>query len=415
MTQRFLLAFIAGACDAAASHQELYVTVCEGQGCNGPVGMQEVGTSAAWGGGHKHSVGSPDFVPLYLAKFTYSADSETPKREILSGAQAGQAGMGYIDVDPKAGKVLFATQGPVNVDTYVLDISNSSGAAAPPTPQVLIGDRTALLAPCKNTTSPSAPGGCVSVNTFFARWPRTSTDEVIFAFIAWTQTGDLSMAQGLAAVKPDGTGARILTHDPSVCPYATCDGTRPAELGFSDRCPLAMPGGKVAFTRSFNQDLKTQIAILDLATGNVTVPDQLPHVAPTSGCPSADATGTNFIYMACSPVDQYGSCTGNATFTYGSVDVSNPSVFVPTLPVPLINSVDYSATYSTTQCWYDRPAHKSMSCLGATKKADTVFKHGVNPKTGHPASVDIPEGILCMTAECYQSYIVDDTADEMIV
>jgi len=413
MTQRLLLALIAGASDAAASHQELYVTVCEGQGCNGPVGMKEVGTSAAWGAGHKHSVGSPDSgVALYLAKFTYSGDHETPKREILSGVQGG---MGYIDVDPKAGKVLFATQGAVNVDTYVLDISNSSGAAAPPTPQVLIGDRTALLAPCKNTTDPSAPGGCVSVNTFFARWPRTSTDEVIFAFVAWTQQGDLAMAQGLAAVKPDGTGARILTHDPSVCPYATCDGTKPPEKGFSDRCPLAMPDGKVVFTRSFNQDLKTQIAILDLATGNVTVPDQLPHVATKSGCPSADATGTNFIYMACSPVDAYGSCAGNATFTYGSVDVSKPSVFVPTFAAPLIDSPDWEDTYSTTQCWYDRPAHKSISCLGASKKADTVFKHGVNQKTGHPAAVDIPEGILCMTPECFQSYVVDDRADDMIV
>merc|ERR1712003_431580 len=173
------------------------------------------------------------------------------------------------------------------------------------------------------------------------------------------------MAQGLAAVKTDGTGARILTHDSSVCPYGPCDGTRPPEAGFSDSCPLVLSDGRVAFTRSFEQGLITQVAFLDMKTGKVTVPDALPHVAPTSGCPSRDATGERIIYMSCGPLDKYGSCDDATKFTYVSVSASDPSVFKNVFPVPLIDSPNWSGTYSTTQCRYDQPAMQTLTCLGA--------------------------------------------------
>merc|ERR1712003_555572 len=92
---------------------------------------------------------------------------------------------------------------------------------APAKAKPLVGDRSALLAPCQNSTY--AP--CVAAGIFFARWARTDADEVVFSFNAFSEQGELAMAQGLGIVRSDGSGARILTHDPDACPYGPCNFT----------------------------------------------------------------------------------------------------------------------------------------------------------------------------------------------
>jgi len=232
---------------------------------------------------------------------------------------------------------------------------------------------------------------------------------------AWTQMGDLAMAQGLATVKGDGTGARILTHDASVCPYnkTGCDGTRAPEMAEVDNCAKPLSGNRAVFLRGPAAGLPgTRLAVVDLLTGNVTVLDQVPLVADTSGCPSVDASGEHVLYMACTPYDQciIPDGEGKTIFTYGSVAISDPSRFVPDFKVNLIDSPDFDDTYGTASCAYDRGSGDSISCLGADKKSDEVLKLGVDPKTGSAAKTDDTAIPMCMTPECFQVYLVEGPA-----
>merc|ERR1719221_1246122 len=184
------------------------------------------------------------------------------------------------------------------------------------------------------------------------------------------------MAQGLGMVRSDGTGAKILTHDSSVCPYGPCDGTKPPELGESDNCAKPLPGNRAVFLRD------NRVAILDLQTGNVTVLDQVPVVADKSGCPSVDASGEHVLYMGCSPADQCARPDGNFTLTYGTVAVSDTSRFSSSFKVNLVDSPNFDGTYGTAACAYDRGAAGSISCLGADAKSNEALQLGVDSKTG---------------------------------
>merc|ERR1712217_91843 len=116
--------------------------------------------------------------------------------------------------------------------------------------------------------------------------------------------------------------------------------------------------------------------------------------------------------MSCAPADQ--CAQGEGTNTYGTVDLSNPSVFVPGFQVPNVDAPNFKGTPSTASCTYDSGSGAgTFSCLGANTQHDTVIKFGVDGKTGEAVAEDDvdPTVPLCMTPSCYMPYLVADEQD----
>lgn len=218
-------------------------------------------------------------------------------------------------------------------------------------------------------------------------------------------------------------------------------------IAIIDMCPtpLAANDDLLLFTRTPDQGATTYLAVVSISTGNVTMLEQLPQQAPTSGCPNFVETpdGLTVIYMACYgedcgfsaearvvlPVRRYrdlGAASGPhwaawgttppprardqrapaSGFAYVSVTAAagDPTSWTAKhwFDVPLTNTSDTIDSYAVTQCdqIHGLPGVSPITCQGASVQYSPFQMLFVDPTTGNSTVNSYNTFQACLTPKC---------------
>ena len=210
--------------------------------------------------------------------------------------------MGYVAVDARRGRVIFASQPQWtkemsynNVELMTVPLNSSKAKTA--TPLVSPKQAKQLLAKCAGS---GGPHGCSQMSQFS---PAAGASGVLFALRFWgpPPMGYAVGNQAIAIVRDDGTAAAL-----------TWRGTYDAQFTL-DLCPRFVPGTDertVLFVRSVDSGVSSTstLCLLDVKTLEITKLSKVPFVASKTGCPhflddGTAGSGATFIYISSSDQD----------------------------------------------------------------------------------------------------------------
>lgn len=320
-----------------------------------------------------------------------------------------------------------------NIETFTVDLS----LPTPITPRKLFTNISALLAPCAN----AQPRPCVAVNTFHARFSPDGR-RIFFAYRAWDAIDEGVGNQAIAVSDADGGNIRPLT-------FTTAG--EYAGINIFDECPApSRDGSRIFFSRSVDQGMSSYASVASTVTGQVTMMQALPAIAPGAGCPNFVDTedGVTVIWLGCNASQPDTGCVfagpqekqrgvfasrrdaraawgdiGNqrltspaplaaneSAFTYGRV-VLYPGAATSTLywrpmfGISLTDTPITTGSFATSQCDQVHgapapPEPATLSCEGCDPSKLFLQQLFVDARTGVARAVSRDTFTACMTPRC---------------